>query len=124
MSEFNKAERYAKWMIQQFPKSDIRNGDVYNLLSLICKDANKRKESVESYEKALDIYSYVDYDNSPRVIVTHCSHGLTHLALDDSRTADGEQRLAEEKFDSLSNKNLLLEPKVGGINAKLVAEDG
>ncbi|CAF1056393.1 unnamed protein product [Rotaria sordida] len=124
MSEFNKAERYAQWMIQQLPPNYIGNGDAYNLLGLIYKDTNKLQESVESYEKALDIYSRLGYHNSPRAIATHCSLGLAYLALDDNRSADDQQRQAEEKFDSLSTQDLLLKSKVDVLKAKLMASYG
>ncbi|CAF3071026.1 unnamed protein product [Rotaria sp. Silwood2] len=124
MSEFNKAERYAKWMTQHLPLNDVGNGDAYNLLGLIYKDTNKLQESLESYEKALDIYSRLGYDNSPRAIAAHCSLGLTYLALDDSRSADEQQRLAEEKFDSFPKKDLLLKSKLDGLKAKIMADYG
>ncbi|CAF1352304.1 unnamed protein product [Rotaria sp. Silwood1] len=124
MSEFDKAKGYAKWMIQQLPPNDIGNGDAYNLLGLIYKDTNKLNESIESYEKALDIYFRLGYQNSPRAIAVHCSLGLAYLASGDSRAADEQQRQAEEKFNSLPIKNLLLKSKVDSLKAKLMADYG
>ncbi|CAF5130232.1 unnamed protein product [Rotaria sp. Silwood1] len=85
MNKFNKAERYVKYILTQLPSNTKEIGDAYNLLGLIYKDTHQLEQSVECYEKALDIYSQLNYHNSPQVIATHCNLGLAYLALGNSQ---------------------------------------
>ncbi|CAF1448839.1 unnamed protein product [Rotaria sp. Silwood1] len=124
MNQFDKAERYATWMIQKLPPNDIAIGDAYNLLGLIYKDINKLDPSIQSYEKALDIYSHLGYQNSCRAIAVHCNLGLAHLALDDWRNADDQHTQAEEKFNLLPTNYPLLKSHVDRLKAKLMENSG
>ncbi|CAF1297609.1 unnamed protein product [Rotaria sordida] len=125
MNEFNKAKRYAKYMLTQLPSNDKAIGNAYNLLGLIYKDTNQLEQSVECYEKALDIYSRLCRRDSPQVIATHCNLGLAYLALGDIRNADEQQRQAEEKlFNALQSKDTLLIATVKSLKAKIQTEYG
>jgi tetratricopeptide (TPR) repeat protein len=98
MNEFDKAERYIKLLIEELPPNDKERGNAYNLLGLMYKDLRKLSDSVESYEKALAIYSNSSSPNSCQVIAIHCNLALAYLALNDERTADEHQQEAEEKL--------------------------
>ncbi|CAF2864540.1 unnamed protein product [Rotaria sp. Silwood2] len=124
MNQFDKVERYAKWMIQQLPSNDIAIGDAHNLLGLIYKDRNKLDRSIQSYDKALDIYSHLGYQNSCRAIAVHCNLGLAHLALDDWRSAEDQHTQAEEKFTLLPTNYPLLKSHVDRLKAKLMENSG
>ncbi|CAF1318779.1 unnamed protein product [Rotaria sordida] len=123
MNDFAKAERYAIWMMKQLPQNDIQIGDAYKLLGLIYKDTNRLDQSIKSYETALNIYSYLGYQDSPRAIATHCDLGLTYLAQKDNRYAYDEQIKAEEKlFKSLPTMHPLLIATVDSLKAKILIE--
>ncbi|CAF1449868.1 unnamed protein product, partial [Rotaria sordida] len=61
-------------------------------------DTHKLEQSIECYEKALDIYSQLNCHDSSQAIATHCSLGLTYLALGDTRNAEEQQILAEKNY--------------------------
>ncbi|CAF3544551.1 unnamed protein product [Rotaria sp. Silwood1] len=125
MSEFNKAERYVKYVLAQLPTNDKAIGNAYNLLGLIYKDTHKLDQSVEYYEKALKIYSQLNYQDSPQVIATHCNLGLAFLALEDPRSAEEQQRQAEEKLlNSSHSKNSLVLTSLESLKAKIQVEYG
>ncbi|CAF4788794.1 unnamed protein product [Rotaria sp. Silwood1] len=125
MSEFNKAERYVKYVLAQLPTNDKAIGNAYNLLGLIYKDTHKLDQSVEYYEKALKIYSQLNYQDSPQVIATHCNLGLAFLALEDPRSAEEQQRQAEEKLlNSPHSKNSLVLTSLESLKAKIQVEYG
>jgi tetratricopeptide (TPR) repeat protein len=101
-SDFNKAERFAKLLLEQLPPNHKEVGDIYNLLGLIYKDTNRREKAVECYEKALDIFSHSSEPDSPQVIATHYNIGLAYLALDNHERADEHQKQAKGKLISSS----------------------
>ncbi|CAF4042379.1 unnamed protein product [Rotaria sp. Silwood2] len=125
MNKFDEAERYAKYMFTQLPPNDKGTGDANNLLGLIYKATHKLEQSVECYEKSLEIYSQLNCHDSPQVIATHCSLGLAYLELGDSRSAEEQQEKAEEKLSKLTQaKDVLLIATVHGLKAKIETEYG
>ncbi|CAF3122768.1 unnamed protein product [Rotaria sp. Silwood2] len=125
MSEFRKAERYVEYMLTQLPSNDKAIGNAYNLLGLIYKDTHKLEQSVEYYEKALEIYSRLCRRDSPQVIATHCNLGLAYLALEDIRNAEEQQRQAEEKLiNSPQSKSSLVITSLNSLKAKIQIEYG
>ncbi|CAF3670135.1 unnamed protein product [Rotaria sp. Silwood1] len=125
MNKFDEAEHYAKYMLTQLPSNDKAIGNAYNLLGLMYKATHKLEESVEYYEKALEIYSQMNCHNSSQVIATHCSLGLAYLELGDSRNAEEQQRQAEEKLSKCSQANdPLLIATIEGLKAKIETEYG
>ncbi|CAF1206946.1 unnamed protein product [Rotaria sordida] len=125
MSEYEKAEHYAKYMLTLFLPNDKGIGNTYNLLGLIYYDTHKLEQSIECYEKALDIYSQLNCHDSSQAIATHCSLGLAYLASGDTRNAEEQQTLAENKLSKSSQfKNPLLTSQVESLKAKIQAEYG
>ncbi|CAF1223294.1 unnamed protein product [Rotaria sordida] len=125
MNKFDEAERYAKYMLTQLPSNDKAIGNAYNLLGLIYKDTHQLEQSVECYEKALEIYSKLSCHNSPQIIATHCNLGLVHLELGDTRNAEEQQIQAEDKLlNSLQSENTLLIATVESLKAKIQTEYG
>ncbi|CAF4434462.1 unnamed protein product [Rotaria sp. Silwood2] len=119
----NITERYVEYILTQLPPNDKSIGDAYNLLGLIYKDTHQLEKSVECYEKALDLYSRLNFYDIPQVIVTRCNLGLAYLALGNSRSAEEQLQEAEEKlFKSLQSQNSLLIATVESLKAKIQTE--
>ncbi|CAF4104704.1 unnamed protein product, partial [Rotaria sp. Silwood2] len=125
MNKFDEAERYVNLILTQLPPNDKGTGDAYNLLGLIYKAIHKLEQSVECYEKSLEIYSQLNYHHSPRAIATHCNLGLVYLESGDTRSAKEQQEQAEEKLSkSPQAKDSLLIAIVEGLKAKIQTEYG
>ncbi|CAF4806924.1 unnamed protein product [Rotaria sp. Silwood1] len=125
MNKFDEAERHAKLILTQLPSNDKGRGKAYNLLGLIYNATHHLEQSVEYYGKALEIYSQLNCHDNPQVIAIHCNLGLVHLELGDSRSAEEQQILAEEKLSkSTQSKNPLLEAQVKSLKAKIEKEYG
>jgi tetratricopeptide (TPR) repeat protein len=125
MSEFNKAERYIQLLLKQLPPNDIEVANAHNLLGLIYKDLKRLSDSIQSYEKALDIYSHSNNPISSQVIAIHCNLGLAYLALEDDRSADDQQTQAEDKlFKSSLQNNPLLVAMVATLRGKIQISQG
>ncbi|CAF1402832.1 unnamed protein product [Rotaria sordida] len=125
MSDYDKAERYTKLMLKQLPSNDKGIGDAYNLIGLIYYDTHRLEQSVECYEKALDIYTQLNCYNSLQVIATHYNLGLVYLTLGETRNAEDQQIQAEEKFfNSSQPKDSLVITAIKGLKAKIQAEYG
>ncbi|CAM4783859.1 unnamed protein product [Rotaria magnacalcarata] len=125
INEFNKAERYAKMMLEQLPPNDRGIGDAYNLLGLIYNDIKRLDKSIDYYEKALEIYSKLNSRDSAQAIATRCSLGLAYLALGDVQNAEDQQTEAEERLiNSAQSQNSLLKAKVNSLKARIQLENG
>jgi tetratricopeptide (TPR) repeat protein len=125
MSEFDKAERYAEFILKQLPENDKEVGNIYNLLGLICKATNHLQQSVEYYQKALDIFSFSSRSDSPKVIAAHYNLGLAYFALGDNRSADMHQKQAEGILvNSSQTNNPLLIALTDSLKAKIQTAHG
>ncbi|CAF3548332.1 unnamed protein product [Rotaria sp. Silwood1] len=120
MGEYEKAEHYIQLMLKQLPSTDKGIGNAYNLLGLIYADNNKLEQSVQFYEKALDVYSKLKCQNSSQVIAIHCNLGLAHLASDDIRSAELQLDEAENILSNMAHpKDPLLVNTVESFKAKI-----
>ncbi|CAF3950811.1 unnamed protein product [Rotaria sp. Silwood2] len=100
IGKFDEAEHYVKLMLTQLPSNDVGLRDAYNLLGLTYKLTDQLEQSVECYEKALDIYS--------------------RLTLGESRNTKERLRQVEETLSKSSQtKDRLLIATVEGLNAKI-----
>ncbi|CAF1297571.1 unnamed protein product [Rotaria sordida] len=125
MNKFEEAERYMKLILSKLPSDDKAIGNAYNLLGLLYKATHRLEESVECYQKALDIYTQLNYHNSSQIIATHYNLGLVYLTLGDSRSAEEQQIQAEEKLSkSPQIQDSLLRAQVEGLKAKIQTEYG
>ena len=125
MSEFNKAERYIQLLLKQLPSNDIEVANANNLLGLIYKDLKRLPDSIKAYEKALEIYSQSSNPITSQVIAIHCNLGLAYLVLDDLRSADEQQSLAEEKLSKGPFRdNQLMRAVVATLRGKIQIEQG
>ncbi|CAF3040085.1 unnamed protein product [Rotaria sp. Silwood2] len=125
MSEYDKAQRYVEYILKQLPPDDKGIGNAYNLLGLINNDTHHHEQSVEFYEKALNIYSQLNCHDSLQVIVTHYNLGLAYVDLGETRNAEEQQMKAEEKLlNSVHSKNSLLITAIKGLKSKIQAEYG
>ena len=94
MNDFDKAERYAHYIIQQ-PIEETEKAAAYNLLGLIYKDRKNYEKAVEFYKQAIDFYDNSERFGSSQIIAIHHNLSLAYLAADDIRLAEDHRRIAD-----------------------------
>lgn len=119
MGKFDKAERYAQYIIER-PFLDKKDeADAYNLLGLIYTDLRKYEKSIECYEKAIEIYDQSDRLGSPQTIAIHYNLTLAYLANEDNRLAEDHRRRVDEL---LANSPVASDPIFIAMSDKLAGK--
>lgn len=96
MGKFDKAERYAQYIIERPFLDEQDKADAFNLLGLIYTDLEKYEKSIQCYEKAIDIYDNSNRFGSSQTIAIHYNLSLAYLAYDDNRLAEDHRRKVDE----------------------------
>ena len=119
MGIFDKAERYAQYIIERPFLDEQDKADAFNLLGLIYNDLEKHEKSIDCYEKAIDIYDNSDRFSSSQTIAIHYNLSLAYLAYDDNRLAEDHRRKFEEL---LTNSPVASNPLFIAMSDKLAGK--
>ena len=124
MNDFDRAERYVQYIIQQ-PLDETEKAAAYNLLGLIYSNRKNYKKSIEYYQKAIEIYDDSERFGSPQIIAIHYNLSLAHLADGDHLLAESERQKVDTLLaDSCIEKNPLLIAMSKALEGKLAAVQG
>ena len=95
MSDFDRAERYAQYIIQQ-RLDETEKAAAYNLLGLIYSDRKNYKKSIEYYQQAIEIHGDCVRFVGPQIIAIHYNLSLAHLVDGDNRLAEDQRRIVDK----------------------------
>ena len=114
--DLDKAERYANYLINVFPNDHSEHGHAYNLLGLIHKSRGHFDQSINCFNKALDIYSKTDRSNISQLIAVHSSISLAYIQNHEPEKVEPHRKFIENQ---LSNPSLANNPLLVAINARI-----
>ena len=124
MNDFDRAERYVQYIIQQ-PLEESEKAAAYNLLGLIYSDRKMHKKAIEYYQEAIKIYDNAVRVGSPQIISIHHNITLAYLAGGNTQHAEHHRRIVEKLLDGLyTNKEPLLIAMSEALQGKVAAACG
>lgn len=121
IGDFAKAERYANYIITQFPPNNAEIGHANYLLGLIYKHKGRGsfEQSLAYFQKALDVYSRLNRSPANQTVAVHYNIALIYLEQDKDRDTADQQLKMQELINQPSNS---IDPLVIALNDRIIGK--